>query len=187
MLKEELYIYYKVSSKKKPYQILMDIKNTIYEFSKNKILIDVDGVMTESEDDIMIAPLYMFLLAKTANDYLSTATARTNHYGMPIGSSKAASSRLPWRNSPVKNLSETEGRLIGSYGSRLALAELKDRANSKETHKAVYRNILNADKPTDIEHIVDRSKVPFGNDAAMEIVENIANSSGIDIAYERNF
>lgn len=180
---KELFIYYKVSSKKKAYQIVTELRDTIYAAPISKSFFNKNGTIVAGKSDMFIAPMYIMLLFKTGDEYLSVASAKTNHYNFPIGVSKNAKNRLPWRSSPTKILSETESRLVASYTSRLALAELKDRANSIDTHRIIYSNILNADKPTNIDVIVDRDKHPYGTDAGIQLIDNIFNCAGIELAY----
>lgn len=180
---QEVFILYKVSSKKKPYQIVKEVKGTIYEPEINKCIIPTDNGEITTKEDIMIAPLYTLLLGKTAENYLSVASAKLNHFGLPIGVDSATRNYLPYRSSPTKVISETESRLYLSYVSRRGIAELKDRANSIPTHEHIYKTILEADYPTNIENVVDRTKVPFGEDSALELVNNIFNSAGISIEY----
>ena len=183
IIRNELFILYKVSSEKKPYQITLEIEGTIYEAYVENIVYPQNGVTKVSQEKVQIAPLYMIILAKTADNYLSCASAKLNHYDVPIGVGNIGKNRLPYRNSPVKNLSETETRLYASYGSRLGIAELKDRANSVTTHEMICKTILNADKPTNIRRIVDRNAQPYGSDASLELVDNIFSASGIKMEY----
>lgn len=186
ILYDEFYILYKVSSKKKPYQIVSQILGTKFEPLLDTVLLTENGNKKWSKNKVLIAPLYTILLGKTADNFLSTASAKTNHYGLPIGVGNNGKYRMPWRNSPVKILSETESRLYVSYVGRLGLAELKDRANSIDTHKHVYKNILEAETPTNIDRVVNRKKMPYGGDAAMELVNNIFNVGGIEIKYTKD-
>lgn len=181
---EEVYLYYKVSSKKKPYEIVNDVRGTIYEPIIEKLVIPTEHGDKITKEKILIAPLYIILHSKTAEMYLSVSGAKVNHFGLPIVVSNNTRDYLPFRSSPTKILSETETRLYLGYGGREAIAELKDRANSIPTHKAVYRNILDADQPTNIDRVVDRNKNPFGEDAALELLNNIFNAAGIEIVYE---
>lgn len=183
VIERELFLYYKVSSKKKAYEIVNDIKGTPYETPMMNVLFDSEGNPKTTIDKMIVAPMYLILLSKTADSYLSTSSAKTNHYGLPIGVSKADKNRIPWRNSPTKILSETESRLYAGYVGRKAIAELKDRASSIETHEHIYKNILGADKPTAIQNVVDRSKIQFGQDSALSLVESIFNCAGIDMVY----
>ena len=187
---KECYIYYKVSSKKKPYEVIEDVKGTIYEPIKARFKINGDssGENDWSKSKLLIAPQYIILLAKTPESYLATSSAKTNHYDLPVSVGPKIRQNIPYRNSPVKILSETETRLYGAYVSRKGLAEMKDRANSVTSHRLVYEKILSSDRPTDIDALIDRNEHPFGTDKSLEIVESILNASGIDLEYvpERN-
>ncbi len=183
IIENELYIYYKVSSKKKPYQIVKESLGTMYEPEMGSLLYISENGIKLTKDAMFIAPMYFILLAKTADNFLSSASAKTNHYGLPIGVSNKSRHLMPFRNSPVKTLSETETRLYGAYASRLALIELKDRGNSIDTHAAIYHNILTTRYPTNIDRVIDRSIHPYGKDSALEIVDNIFKASGIEIGY----
>jgi len=181
----ECYIYYKVSSTRRPYEVVQASIGTMYEPVGSKFLIQsIDQPEARwSENKVIIAPQYIILLAKTPEQYLATSSAKTNHYDLPVSVGPRMRQTLPYRNSPVKILSETETRLYSSYVGRKGLAELKDRANSVETHKLVYQNILNAEKPGNIDSLVDRNVHPFGTDKAIELTESILNVSGIKLVY----
>lgn len=187
-INKEVFIVYRLNSKKTAYQVVRDSKGTIYEPTNCPIYIskeELDGTTTRvlTKGPIRIAPSYTILLSKTADSFLAVSSSKTNHYGLPISVSSNIRTQLPWRNSPCRIISETEGRLYTSYVSRYAMAELKDRANSATTHKHLYYNILNSEYPTNIESVVDREKVPYGGDVILNLVQNIFNSSGIKIDY----
>jgi len=55
---------------------------------------------------------------------------------------------------------------------------MKDRANSINTHKAVYRNVLDSEAPTNINNAVDRDIIPYGDDAGLRITENVMSVGG---------
>lgn len=183
VMDKELYLYYKVTSKKRPYQVVGEVAGTIYEPKMTNIIWSKDGRTFVTKNQMMVGPQYVILLAKTPESFLSCASAKTNHYGFPIGVGSKQRVNLPFRNSPVRILSETETRLYTSYVGRRGIIELKDRANSIKTHEAIYNCILNAPVPTNIDNVVDRSIVPYGGDAAIEFVENIMNAAGININY----
>ena len=185
IVNRECYIYYKVSSKRRPYQVVEAAQGTIFNPIGATFIVPSDD-QTEtrwSNDEVIIAPQYVILLAKTPEHYLATASAKTNHYDMPISVGPRVRQNLPYRNSPVKVVSETETRLYSAYVGRKGLAELKDRANSTETHRIVYENILRAKKPSNIPILVDRKLHPFGTDKSIELSEAILNVSGIDIRH----
>ena len=183
IIEEELFIYYKVSSKKKAPDIIQSIRGTIYEPIIGKINFVKDGQIQEGKSDVLIAPLYVILLFKTADEFLSTASSKTNHYNFPISAGKSSKHSLPWPNNSVKISSETESRLYTLYAGWEAMAELKDRATSLETHKEVYHNILKADTPTNIDVLVDREKIPYGNTADLQLIDSVYNCAGVGLDY----
>lgn len=180
---EEVYILFKVSNKKPAYLILLDVKGTIYEPVFGPVTYKIDGKTVISKHDVLIAPTYNILLNKVANRAISTSSSKLNHYGLPVSVSNTSKNRLPHKESSLKNISETENRLFISYAGRKAAAELKDRAVNLETHSAIYRHILEAEVPTNINDVVDRSKHGYKGDAAMEWIYNIFNPAGISIDY----
>lgn len=186
-LQKEVFIYYKISSKKRPYEIVRDIENSIYKPEAAQLHIpisDTEEVITK--DPILLAPLYIMVLSKTAETYQSTASAKINHFGLPIVVGNVSKVHLPFRPSPTKILSETETRLFLSYGSRKAIAEVKDRAIAIDTHKHIYNSILNAPVPTNIDNLVDRSKIPYENDPVLDLVNHIMNAAGIELVYTKD-
>lgn len=180
---KELFILYKLSSKKKAYQVVLKSRGTIFEPPLGRIRhMNIKDGLTKK--NIFIAPLYIILLARTADNFLSTASPKVNHFGLPIGVSNKSKNLWPFRNSPVKIISETESRLYTAYSrSPIGPAELKDRANSIPTHEHIYRNILSADKPTNIHRVVDREVIPYGQDSSLDIINNIFNAAGMTIDY----
>ena len=184
IVEKELFIYYKVSSELKGYQIVTKLRETKYATPLSKIYFNHDGTTKESVTDMFIAPLYFILLFKTGDEYLSVASAKVNHFNFPIGNNKRSKTRTPYSPSPTKVVSETEGRIYTAYGSRFAMAELKDRANNIDTHKMIYKKLLTADKPTNIDKLVDRSEVPYGGDAAINLIDSIFNAFGLELTYE---
>jgi len=182
---KEAYIYYKASSKLKPYQVVANVQGTIYEPIKCKFSISRDGIAPpeESIKEVIFAPQYIILLAKTPEQYLATSSSKTNHFDLPVSVGPKLRQNVPYRNSPVKILSETETRLYRSYVGEKGIAELKDRANSVDTHRLKYRNILEAEQPTNIECLVDREQHPFGTDKSLELAETILNASGMELEY----
>ncbi len=181
----ECYIYYKISSTQRPYEVVVASIGTPYEPDISRFIIPVNGKLDTkwSSGTVMIAPQYIILLAKTPEHYLTCASAKTNHFDLPVSVGPRMRQNIPYRNSPVKILSETETRMYAAYVGTKGLAEMKDRANSVDTHRLVYSNILKADNPSDIEALVDRHEHPFGTDKSIELAESILNVSGISLKY----
>lgn len=179
----------KVSNVKKAYQCVLDIDNSEYRPYRTNITFPVvseDGKTIDyqvSKEPMLVGPLYTILVSKTADNMLFTSSPNLNIFAFPTSVTSKNRDQFPYRNSPVKNVSETEGRLYTYYCGVEAMAEIKDRANSVPTFKEIYNNILNADQPTNVEHIVDRAKVPYGSDSAIKLIRSIFKSIGMDMVY----
>lgn len=187
-IQDEVKIQHQVSTEKRAYQIAMDIINSPYDPPVDYVNIphqEPDGTIKEfkTKSKLLIAPLYTILICKTADNMLYTSSPNLNNFMFPIPVTASNRDRFPYRNTPVKNISETEGRLYSYYVGREAMAEIKDRANSVPTHRALYNNILDAEHPTNVDTLVDRTQVPFGNDSAIKLIQSIFNSIGMSYKY----
>ena len=179
----EVYLYYRVSSKVRPIELTDRLMNSEYAVPKEKVWIYKNGGMVKSKNNILIVPNYAILLCKTADNYSSVASAKLGHYGLPINIGTIDKYSAPYKPSPTKTIAETDARIYASYCGRNTIVELKDRANSAETHKIMYSNILNAPYPTRIDKVVDRKIHGFGTDDAIKLVDSIYNSMGLDFKY----
>lgn len=182
-LNKEVFLLYRVSSKKKPHEIVLETKDTIYYPKITPVYMETDNGLVEFENPIRIAPIYEISLNKTADNFLAVSTGKVNHYGILINNGSSSKHNTPWSENAVRGMGETEGRLFTAYGSRKFTAELKDRSSNIETHKHIYQNILDAKEPTNIDSVVDRDKQPYGDNASLQLLNNIFNAFGLRIAY----
>lgn len=187
-VEKEVYIMFKITNEKKAYQIQQDIKHSEYKPPLERLTIPVEKENGEVEyvvtkDPIYIGPLYTILLNKSADKMSFNSSPELNIFNFPNTVSSSMKHRRPYRNSPVKAISETENRLYAVTGGRQGIVELKDRANSPDTHIAIYRNLLDAEIPTNIDDVVDRKNNPYGKDAGIRLVKSTANMMGLDFEY----
>ncbi|EPU3829025.1 hypothetical protein ACVWU4_001006 [Campylobacter coli] len=183
-IEKEVYLYYKVSSKKKPYEIVNEAKDTIYRPCIDTYTFKEEGKEFTSIHPCCIAPVYTILINKTSENFLAASAVRLNHFFIPISVGNNNKYSLPYKLTLVKNCSETEGRLFGGYAtSSKALAELKDRANNPDTLKIMYSKLLRCDNPATIHTLIDRRTYPYGGDAALAFMRKLINSAGIDFMY----
>lgn len=179
----EFYVLYQIGDERKAHDIVVSIKNSRFAPHIGPVTFVENGKRKVSKENIMIAPLYIMSLAKIADTWLSAASARLNHFGIPSHSPKSTKHQLPWRNSATRVLGETEVRLYGSYVTEEFLAELKSQGSSPESHKHAYMNILKSENPSNIDRIIDREVLPYGDDKALEYISSIFACSGIKIEY----
>jgi len=175
--------YLTTDNEKRKYEIIKDLDKSIYKPVYDKVKFTYDGRPRTSEDPVMIAPMYIFMLSKIADTVLTTSSAKLNHFGIPIVTSKNDRYRLPAKNSPVRTQGETEGRIFAAYGGREFLAELKDLNTSIESHEEVYSKLLTNGTPTSIDTIIDRSVTPYGRERGLTILTSLWNSIGMELEY----
>ena len=112
------------------------------------------------------------------------ASGKFQHFGVLAKLTKEDKSSEPYRAQPIKGVGETEGRIFASYAGPVALAELMDRNNNPMTHMEIVNQILKAAKPTQIQQLIDRKKLPYGNTKPLQIMNHIALCGGWKFEYE---
>lgn len=142
------------------------------------------GKQVTTEENVRIAPLYMMLLEKIADDWSSVSSGKLQHFQVLSPMTRSEKYAYPFRNSPVRTIGETEGRIFAGTCGREAIAEMMDRSNSPMTHKTIVMNILKAIKPMDIERAVDRTLIPLGGSKPIQLVDHIAMVAGYASVYE---
>jgi len=181
-LKDGIRVYLPLDNEKRKYEIVNDIVRSRFRPLNDQLYSDAS--MSETTvDKIMITPIYMFVLSKIPDNTLAASSSKVNHFGLPVSVNKFDKYRYPHKNSPSKFLGETETRILTAYTDPVFAAEIRNRNASIEAHKEVYHNILTADKPTNIEQLVDREKIDYDNDKGLEILKSLWNSMGFDIVY----
>ena len=134
-----------------------------------------------TKKNIRIAPLYMMLLDKIADDGLSVASAKLHPSGVLA---KFEKNVYPWRMSPTRTIGETEGRIFAGYLGPEALAEMMDLSNNPATMRHLYTRLLSERYPSNIPKIVDRSLIPLGKAKPIELIQHMNNCNGFTMTYE---
>lgn len=141
------------------------------------------GQESVTQDDIMLADSYMILLEKTGGDWSGVASARHQHYGLPAKLSKQDKYSLPSRANPVRIFGESEVRLLTTATANDVVADVLEMSNSPSAHKNVCENILRADRPSNIEEVLDRKKIPKGSNRSQVFVAHALQCAGIEFVY----
>jgi DNA-directed RNA polymerase beta subunit len=142
------------------------------------------GEMVTTKDSVRIAPLYLMLLDKIADDGSAVSSCKLQHFGVPSQTIKSEKFSYPFRNSSVRTIGETEGRIFDGYCGEEAIAEMMDRSNNPATHRNMIWNILSADKPGNIDHVVDRNYLPLGSTRPLQLISHITKVTGFEHVYE---
>lgn len=184
VINDILYIYYPINNQKDNIDIVSEIESQFKPVYGPVSYVGNSGVRCITKSNVRIAPLYIMLLEKIADDWSSVSSARLQHFGILSPLTKMEKYTTPFRNSPVKTVSEPDGRIHLSYTPKECLVETMDRANNPSTKKNMYWNILEAEHPTNIEEVVDRKFIGLGGNKPLQLVKHITTASGFKLDYE---
>jgi DNA-directed RNA polymerase beta subunit len=123
---------------------------------------------------------YMFALNKIADDGLVVASARLNPLGLPVAPPTSQKDGDIINEKPTK-ISETETRFFASYCHPALLAEFRDRSLAMPTKYHIARKLLDVGVPTNIDVIVDRTQIKFGEDVVLKTLNGIVQSVGLTL------
>ena len=178
---------YSIDDDKTAKEVCLDLMASKYALKEDYVMIPTgDGKMVKSYGKAYVETQYIFLPNKDATSWLSVASAYLNVKSVPVAPSRQQRDKLPWNATPVKIVSETEGRFIPYYCGPSAIAELRDRALNNDTLLEIYKNILEADNPTSVDSLVDREKIPLGNENVLKLTESLFSTMGIGIDIDLN-
>jgi len=134
-------------------------------------------------DSMKPMPMYFVIQSKIPFDGLLTNTSQVNHFGLPVTVSSINKHRLPFKNNPSKTYDETFTRIMTAHTPARMVAELMSRASSPLIQQLMCVNILNAKVPTNIDTLIDRSKIGYGQSNALRFAKHILQSGGVELKY----
>lgn len=178
------FIYYPISNQKDGVQMVKAVEERFHPTYGPVSYVGNSGERVTTENNIRIAPLYMMLLDKIADDWSSVSSARLQHFGVLSPVTRAEKFSQPFRSSPVRTIGETEGRIFVGYCGVEAMAEMMDRSNNPLTQRNIVWNILNAGQPSNMHHVVDRNLIPLGNSRPLSLLNHIFQCAGFTAVYE---
>lgn len=185
VITEEIYIQQDNNTKKKPAFITMEVENSEYRPEKKHILFkEKDGRIIPTKDKIRIAPKYLSILCKLPEEMNSCSSPNYNHHGLPVQPSSDTKTNFPTEQRPLKDPGETEVRGFLSYleDSTEALGTIINRANNMTNHASIYRQILQADRPTDIEELEET----FEGNTIIDTITNTLRTAGAEFTYKED-
>ncbi len=138
------------------------------------------GRMVTTKSDVLIGGLYILTLEKDGKDWAAVASAKIGHFGFPSKIHQRDRYSEPGRSNPTRITGEAEVRLFEAV-AKGSSAELIEMSNNPITHRAVYRHILTADKPTAIAKVVDRQKFPRGRGRNLGFMKHIMACGGVGL------
>ena len=182
---EGVYIYFPTHNDKETTDIVRDIQKYYPPTYGPVTYVGNSGQRVTTKRPIRIAPMYMMVLEKIADDWSAVSSGKLQHFGVLAPITKSEKYLKPWHNSPVRNIGETEARLYSANCGREAMAELMDRNNSPDTHKYIVKKLMSSEHPTNIKEIVDRSVIPIGGSKALQMFKHFVICQGWKPVYRK--
>jgi hypothetical protein len=183
IINDKIYLYIPIESEKMLDEMVLEIEKNFKLVYGPVSYVGRSGQRVTTRDKFRIAPLYMMLLDKIADAWLSVDIGKHNNFGLLAAMNKADKHSTPWKKTSPRLFGETESQLYCSYGGREMIAELLDRSGSVASQKEVSKTILNARDPINIDEVIDREKLPLGNARPIQISQHLFNCAGFSIVY----
>lgn len=140
------------------------------------------GRMITTKRPVAIDTKYMMLLDKTGEDWSTTSIAKRQHHGIIVQLGRADKYLTPYRESPVR-FGESEYRAFSAFMDPDVVAEISDRTNSLSSSEAINKAILEAERPTAIDSIINRVEVPRGNSRPLQLMKHLMMCGGVEFEY----
>lgn len=186
IIKDGIYLYIPPENEKEPRRIVEALETQFPQTYGPVQYIGNSGNLVTTKFPVRIAPMYIMLLEKTADDWSAVSSGILQHFGVLAPIPKSLRYTKPSRNQAVRAMGETETRISVSYVGPKVTADIMDRNNSVKTHENIVESILAAKQPTNINTAVDRIKNPMGEARPLQIVKHIAFCCGWQFTYKHS-
>lgn len=120
---------------------------------------DLGGKVRTTKKPVLIGPMYVLALEKTATDYNGVSVSRVNHFGISARLSGADKHLAPVREAGSNHSGESETRNMGKSVGGEVIATLADLNNSPESAKATAKRILSHPTPSNMDQAIVPSEV----------------------------
>lgn len=141
------------------------------------------GKVVRTKEDVLIASSYFLALDKPGEDWAAINSGRLQHYGILARINSATKYTMAIRHQPTQVFGETEFRIIVSNTPWYVAAELIDRNNSRTTMEEGAWQLLSVDDPSNIDVLIDRKKIPYGEARPLQMTRHINEGYGFRNKY----
>jgi hypothetical protein len=178
VLFDGIYIYFPVNNPVHRPSMVRDLRDH-YPAIKTPVTYRGErGNMVRTKRPMLIGSMYFMVLEKTAEDWSSVASAKLQVYGTPARLTKFDKDSAPGRQNVVKTIGESESRALAACIGGEEVADIMDATNNPVAHKEIYRTILTHPTPTNIDEVLDRTKIPKGGHRPRNFVTHLFECSG---------
>jgi hypothetical protein len=184
LLEDGIYIYHPSNNDPELPDVVEVLKNEYMPHMSRVTYRGNSGRMVTTKEKILIGEIYFIVLEKTGDDWTSVSSGKLQNFGILSHINNQDKHASPWRQQAIRAWGETETAIGTSYMGWRVMAEIIDRNNNIASHRMGVYNILRAERPTDINRLVDRNVIPFGSAKPLELVKHLALCNGWEFTYQ---
>jgi hypothetical protein len=144
------------------------------------------GTRVTTKKPVRIGSMYIVLLEKTGDDWTAVSSGKLQAFGVLAQVTNSDKFSQPSRNQAIRALGESEVRIYTAYCGGKVTADILDRNNNPDTHRAILDSILESETPTNIETAVDRKKIPIGQSKPLHLIRHMAQTAGYKFIYKKH-
>ena len=184
VLMEDMYIYFPPDNPINNLDVIREILHSKYAPTYQPVTFkDSTGQVHTTKHPVLIGELYMILLEKTTDEWSSAASVRQQHLGIPAKLNNSDKYSTYGRSQAVRGSGEAENRNQQANAGVDAVREIMDQSNNPQTHREVVLGIITSNQPSNIDKIIDRTKIPYGNSRPSMLARNVLNCMGVRFTY----
>jgi hypothetical protein len=179
-----IYLYLPPNNEPESVNIILELEKYFKPTYGPVSYVGTSGVRVTTANNVRIGSMYIILLEKTADDWTAVSSGKLQHFGVLSQVTNSDKFSQPSRNQAIRALGESEVRIAVSYCGSEITADILDRNNNPKTHHSVLESILNADKPTNIDSVVDRRVYRIGASKPLQLVKHMCQVGGFVFRYK---
>ena len=183
IIKNGIYLYMPPSNEPENDEIIKKLEQHFRPTYGPVSYVGTSGNRVVTKKPVRIGSMYILLLEKTGDDWTAVSSGKLQHFGVLSQVTNNDKFSQPSRNQAIRALGESEVRIYCSYCGSKTTADILDRNNSPITHNQILHSILSADKPTNIQSVVNRKVNPIGRSKPLLLVNHTAEMSGFRFIY----
>lgn len=183
IIRDGVYLYLPTDNEPESTEIIKQLETYYSPCYGPVVYTGYSGRQVITRKPVRIGSAYILLLEKIADDWTAVSSGKLQHFGVLSQVTNQDKYAQPSRQQAIRAYGESEVRIYVAYAGAKITADIMDRNNNPNAHRAVCETILNSDTPTHIGQAVDRNKVPIGGSKALALVNHILLCSGVRMVY----
>jgi len=178
ILTEGIYLFMPPENEPESPHIVVQLNKEFPHDASQVTYVGNSGRTVRTREVIPIATAYVMVLDKTGGEWAAVNAGRFQHHGILAKISPYDRYSSPARENPTRAHGESEFRNYLSYLKEFIAAELMDRNNNKYVIEHMVDGLLSAPNPSNIDQLVDRSVIPYGEAKPLQIIRHQGECGG---------